>query len=70
MKTGFYTADTINGVSFSGNKAPPRAEAVSPTDFYSMLKNVKEDAPICAFFGEEDRELLMKIESEYGVHQT
>jgi len=67
MKTEFYTAGSSDGVTFAGNEAPPKAEVVSAADFYSLLKNIHAGAPICAYFGEEDRELLMKIESEYGI---
>lgn len=68
---GYYTADTIYGVSYYGTDKPEwkagRAK-VSPEDFLRLLKGVENGECIYAEFTEKDFPLLDIIEEEYGIH--
>ena len=67
-KKGYYTADMINGVCFSGGiLCINETEELSPDDFYSQLNDDLGNDEITAFFGHEDLDLLSTIENEYGI---
>lgn len=69
MKTGYYQADTINGVTFYGTELENNNTEIStPRHFADGLKNLGDDETIIAFFSEAEAEILQEIAEEYGIH--
>ena len=66
LKTGYYQADTANGVTFLGAHSRPNNQEnrVTPEIFYSSLKDLADDEIVVSFL---KGEILEKIEQEYGI---
>ena len=69
FKTGYYQADTINGIHFLGELLEnPETELTAPSDFAGSLDALKDDEIIVAFFDESNKEIFDSINDEYGIH--
>ena len=66
MKTGYYTADSVNGVHYYGVVLDIDADVLEPKEFY---KHLKDGNTIYTFFAASDEEIFNKIDSEYGIDQ-
>jgi len=70
MKTGYYFADTINGVFFDGTEEDTNYSVLSPDQFYYALEDCADDDILQAYFDiddEDDLEVLKRIENEFGI---
>ena len=69
MKKGYYTADSITGVSFYGDHFDePETEVMPAQLFYESLPTVKIDETIVTFIEESDIQVLEAIDDEYGIN--
>jgi hypothetical protein len=64
----YLAADTINGVYKIDPSDYPQIEFMNPVFFFHSLKSVEDDELIFFAFGEDDKVLLEKIETHYGIH--
>ena len=69
MKTGYYKADTINGVYFYDTILDePETEVINPIRFYQELKHLEENETLTTFIGPESEDIYNRIQKEYGIH--
>jgi len=69
MKTGYYKADTINGVYFYDTILDePETEVINPIRFYQELKHLEESETLTTFIGPESEGLYNRIQNEYGIN--
>ena len=69
MKTGYYKANTINGVYFYDELLDePKTDVLSVRDFIDSLDSLADNKEITTFIGIEHEELFNEISSEYGIH--
>jgi len=70
FKSGYYQADTVNGVHFVGNDLfidYPNAEVIHPRDFRDALDSLGESEIIWTSFEEYQENLWDEINEGYGI---
>ena len=69
MKTGYYKADTINGVYFYDELLDePKTNVLSVRDFIDSLNSVQDNEVITTFISIENIDEYNEIVKEYGIH--
>lgn len=69
MKTGYYKADTINGVYFYDTLLDePETGVLKAEDFLEALPDVEDGKEITGFFGLDDEDIYNKIVMTYGIN--
>lgn len=69
MDTGYYKANTIDGVLYEPDSklGVYSKVSVSPRAFYERLSNLKDGETVVCWIGPAHLDLLEKIRKEYGV---
>ena len=69
MDTGYYKANTIDGVIYEPNSklGVYSKVSVSPRTFHERLSSLKDGETVVAWFGPAHMGLLEQIKEEYGV---
>lgn len=69
MKTGYYKADTINGVYFYDTILDePETEVMRPADFLAELPRLEDGEQITTFLGDESEGIYNRILADYGIN--
>ena len=68
LNTGYYQADTQNGVTFIGDiLEDENQDVINQRLFLNGLKNLDDNETIVTFFDCESFDILAEIEQEYGI---
>lgn len=68
LKTGYYQADTNNGVTFLGDSLEDENQDLTlPLEFLGDLSTLGDDEIMVCFFDESSFHILEEIEQEYGI---
>lgn len=69
MKTGYYKADTVNGVYFYDTLLDePETDVLGAENFLEALPDVEDGEGITGFFEPEDEDIYNKIVMTYGIN--
>jgi len=69
LKTGYYQADTANGVSYIGDILENSEQDVLPAGLFAeSLEDLEDGEIIVAFFDMETFGILENIEKHYSIN--
>lgn len=70
MKTGYYQADKINGVTYVGEllNSDSDPNVYIPVLFYNLLSDLGQEEIIFTYIGEYDSVIFDIIRREYGIN--
>jgi hypothetical protein len=68
LKTGYYQADTANGVTFIGNILEDTQQVIINAGLFArLLEDLEDGEVIVTFFDVETFHILEEIEKNYSI---